>query len=460
MALVTRTFLDKTNTIVYGNPVNLGLNPILELYYGTSYTRGLIHFDLSRLIGLYNDKTYPNLSNLHHRLKMHNVAGLRTPYSSRCNKYNDAARAKSFDLVFFLIDREWDMGGGFDYLTDGYETVNTIQSTDGSNWYKATNTAGWKNNGIYDTERLMKHTIAVQHFDVGNESIDIDITDTVNDMILGKLENHGIGIAFCRQLEQCVCDEDNYVGFFTNHTHTFFKPCLETTCDDVIEDDRANFYLDKDNRLYFYASVGSKMVNMDNLPTCTIEGSEMAVKQATKGVYYVELNMESSKYEPETMHYDIWSNLSYNGRRIPDKELYFTTKAPEGYFSFGLPYETKKPEKIVPSIHGINHKERIEVGNVRKVNVDSRIAYTSKQEKSVYDMKYSIYSKADGEQINVIDWTPVERGYNENFFYINTNELVPGRYFIGIKMANDIEETIHNEICEFEIIDVVKYLKN
>lgn len=459
MALVTRTFLDKTNTIVYGDAVNLGMNPILELYYGTSYTRGLVHFDIKKLQDLVKDKTYPDITKLHHRLKMQNVAGLSTPYSSRCNIYNDAVRAKSFDLVFFLIDKDWDMGGGFDYLKDGFDTVNRIHSTDGSNWFKATNTEGWTNNGVMSGSDIMLNTIARQHFDVGNESIDVDLTKTVNDMILGNIDNHGIGIAFEYLLENMICDEDNYVGFFTDHTHTFFHPYLETTYEDTIEDDRTNFYLDKDNKLYFYASVGSKMVNLDNVPTCTIEGSNMPVKQATKGVYYVELNMSSKQYEPETMFYDTWSNLSYNGRRIPDQELYFTTKSSEGYFTFGLPYETKKQEKVVPSIHGINHKEQIEVGNVRKVNVVSRIAYTTRQEKSVYDMEYTLYSKADGEQITVINWTPVERGYNENFFYINTNELVPGRYFIGIKMINDMEITIHNEMCEFEIIETKSYLK-
>ena len=49
MAVVTHTFLDKTNSIIYGSPVNLGLNPILEMYYGMPYTRGLLHFSLEKL---------------------------------------------------------------------------------------------------------------------------------------------------------------------------------------------------------------------------------------------------------------------------------------------------------------------------------------------------------------------------------------------------------------------------
>ena len=126
MAIVTHTFLDKTNSIIEGEKVNLGMNPILELYYGMPVSRGLIHFDISNLKEKFEDKTYPDLTKLHHRLKMKNVAGLRTPYQHIFNKYNDAERAKSFDLVFFAIDRNWDMGGGFDYLKDGYDARNIV----------------------------------------------------------------------------------------------------------------------------------------------------------------------------------------------------------------------------------------------------------------------------------------------------------------------------------------------
>ena len=80
MALITRTFLDKTNTIVYGDEVNLGMNHILELYYGNVYTRGLIYFNIDKLKKLIEDNTYPDITKLTHKLKMKNVASLSTPY--------------------------------------------------------------------------------------------------------------------------------------------------------------------------------------------------------------------------------------------------------------------------------------------------------------------------------------------------------------------------------------------
>lgn len=459
MAIVTHTFLDKTNSIVEGEKINLGLNPILELYYGLPVSRGLIHFDITNLINKVEDKTYPDMDKLHHRLKMKNVGGLKNSYQSKFNKYNDAERAKSFDLVFFEIDRDWDAGGGYDYHKDGYDAVNIIYSTHGSNWFQCKDYENWEDNGVFDREYISEHYLTIQHFDVGNEDIDIDITDYVNDCINGDKTNFGLGVAFSHDLNEVETENLNYVGFFTDHTHTFFHPYVETRYDDYINDDRTNFYLDKDNRLYFYANVGGKMVNLDEVPTCTVLEAERAVKQATKGVYYIELNMASEEYEPETMFYDVWSNLRYNGRVLPDVELYFTTKAPDQYFTFGLPYETKKQEKIVPSISGINHREQIEQGDVRKIKIDCKIAYTTKQQYGVDGLEYRLYGKASDIECDVISWTPVERGYNENFFLVDTKELAPGKYFIDIKVLKDMEEIYHNELCEFDILNNKKDLR-
>lgn len=459
MAIVTHTFLDKTNTIIEGDNVNIGLNPILELYYGMPITRGLIHFDVTNLRNKLLDHTYPDIKKMHHVLKMQNVAGLRTDYQTLFNRYNNAERAASFDLLFFLLNKDWDMGRGFDFLMDGYDIINRIYSTQGSNWYMATNTTPWDNNGVYTTEDLLSHVVAHQHFDMGNESIEVDLTKVVNDMILGHIPNYGIGIAFIPELEETSLEHLRYVGFFTDHTHTFFHPYLETTYDDYIQDDRTNFFLDKENKLYFYASVGGQMVNLDGIPTCSINGAEKEVKQATKGVYYIDIMMSSENTKPETMFYDVWDNLVYRGRRLPKQELYFTTKEPDGYYVFGLPYETQKQEKFVPAVFGINNKQQIEQGDIRKVNVSCKVAYTSRQEVHVDGLEYRLYTKAGDTEIDVIKWQPVERGYNENYFLLNTSELVPGRYFIDIRLTRNMEVTTHKELCDFNILDKPKNLE-
>ena len=45
MAIVTKTYITKSNTITKDQKNNLGLNPIVELNYGQMVTRGIIYFD-------------------------------------------------------------------------------------------------------------------------------------------------------------------------------------------------------------------------------------------------------------------------------------------------------------------------------------------------------------------------------------------------------------------------------
>ena len=64
----------------------------------------------------------------------------------------------------------------------------------------------------------------------------MDITEIFNKFITGELENQGIGIAFAPSFATLSTYKTQYVGFFTQHTHSFFEPYVETTYDETIED--------------------------------------------------------------------------------------------------------------------------------------------------------------------------------------------------------------------------------
>lgn len=472
MAIVTKTYISKSNTIIKDHCSNTGLNPVMELNYGHMLTRGIIFFDHEKVKSMIDDKTYTDISKLKHVLKMTNTASLNKSDIHRpCTSiyFNDLKeRATSFDVIFFLVNKEWDSGIGFDYVKDMHKDEHRAYKQDGSNWYQCRNYFLWDEEGIYTTDSLSKEMdkytslkgnlskiiIGHQHFDYGNENIEFDITETFNKFINGDLPNYGIGIAFAPSFEETITDKSQYVGFFTQHTHSFFEPYIETTYNETIEDDRSNFYLDKDNKLYFYASVGNKYVNLDELPTCIINGSQIASKQATKGIYYVDVNLSSSEYEVDTMIYDTWTNLSYNGKRMPDVELSFVTKAPNSYFSFGLPTQDIDVD-FVPSVYGINDHEQIKRGDIRKIGIECRIPYTTNQLRSVEGIDYRLYVMEGFKQYDVISWTKVERGYNENYFLINTNELIPSRYYIDLRIHKNLELINHPKILQFDIINDV-----
>lgn len=470
MAIVTHTFISKTNTIIKDSNASVGLNPIIELNYGKMLTRALIYFDHSKVQKMVEDKTYPEIGKLKHILKIKNAGSIDDRHINK--KFLDSngeyykQRAASFDLIFFLIPNDWDEGRGFDYKQDLNIRNHRAYTSSGSNWYQYQTYCKWENEGIYSTDRLSKELdlftskqgnqsniiIGYQHFDKGNESIELDITNIFNKFITGELCNYGIGIAFSPQYENKTTDLSQYVGFFTHHTHSFFEPYVETTYDGTIEDDRANFYLDKPNKLYFYSIIGNNFTNLDEIPTCTIENVLYDVKQASKGIYYIDITLDSANFSENQMLYDTWSNIKYKGRTFNDVELDFVTKLPNDYFQLGLPSGNKQTE-IIPTLYGIKYKEKIKRGDIRKINVDCRIPYTTNQDRSNTSMEYRLYILSGEKQIDVIDWQKIERGFNENFFFINTDELLPSRYYIDIRININLELYNYRNILEFDIED-------
>lgn len=470
MAIVTHTFISKSNTIIKDSVASVGLNPILELNYGKMLTRGLIYFDHTKVQKMVEDKIYPDISKLRHVLKMKNAGSIDDKHINRI--YLDSngdyykQRTSSFDLIYFLIPNDWDEGKGFDYKQDLNLRNHRAYSWRGCNWYQYQTYCKWENEGIYSTDKLSKELdlftskngnqsniiIGYQHFDKGNESIEFDITETFNKFITAELCNYGIGIAFSPQYENKNTELTQYVGFFTSHTHSFFEPYVETTYNETIEDDRADFYLDKSNKLYFYSIVGEKYANLDEFPTCMVNDTSYEVKQATKGVYYIDIEVPSSSYEDNTMLYDVWSNIKYKGKSFPNVELEFVTKSSNDYYQFGIP-SSKQETELIPTLYGIKYKEAIKRGDIRKINVDCRIPYTTDQDRNNNYIEYRLYILSGEKQIDVIDWQKVEKGYNENYFFINTNELLPSRYYIDIRINVNMELFNYQKVLEFDIAD-------
>lgn len=547
--MITRTYISKFNTIIENSYINTGINPISELSYGNTISRMLVYFDHEKIKKMVDDKIYPDISKLKHRLMITNSGSLDFT-TLHCGVPSNVSlgtkiRATSFTLVFFLIDREWDNGKGFNYtenfLNKGYNLpclqdnsdLSKLVSTDASNWYNAKNGSPWGCEGVYSNDSIQRAynefisngkeinynnieeglptIIGYQNFDIGNENINIDITEIVNKFIIGDLENYGIGVAFAPNLENTkISNIDNYVAFFTPHTNTFFEPYVETDYDDFIDDDRSNFALDKINRLYLYVNMGGEPTNLDEMPVCTItdnndepilvfdnnvsetietveennnepseneevidnepsenedeiidepseteEENEVTetnmVKQFSKGIYYVEFTLDSSDYSPNTMFYDVWSNIKYKGKTLNNVTLEFVTKSQDTWFNIGNSLTQR--HHLVPSVYGIKNSEDIKRGDVRKVVILAREEYSKKEAELVNSMEARLYIKDGSREVDVLPFFKVNKSFLENFILIDTNILIPERYYLDVKMNYGLESIIHHNVLSFNITD-------
>ena len=482
--MVFKTYVEKTNSIISGSKLNTSINPIGEIVYGKDniVSRSLIYFDHSKVKKLMDDGIMPNMDKMKHTLHITNAGSLDFTQLHDCETSsindNKKIRATSFTLIFFLIPKPWDEGKGFDYsmnaLNVGYYSPTPIDpqrliSTDGCNWFQRMNGIPWDEEGVYSNDTLSKEydkfsagepsiIIGRQHFEVGNENINLDITDTFNRFINGELDNFGIGIAYTPMLEVTSSEYENYLGILTNKTNTFFQPFVETRYSDIILDDRSNFVLNKNNRLYLYCTIGDTLQDLDNNPTVTIKNNEDEVimelesQKHTKGIYYVDLKLSKGDFEADTMLYDIWGNISYQGTKLDDVELDFTLKDTPNFFNIGNSLSVTNTT-FTPSISGVREREQIKRGDIRKLIINAKPSYTVNTTQLVDNIDIRLYVRDGTREIDVIEWDGVNKAFSENFYIIDTSILIPQRYYVDVRITYGMNSIIHHDVLSFDIVD-------
>lgn len=466
--MVIRTYFDKNNTIVSNLDVNTGLNPVSELFYGGAigeqkYSRFLFHFDASRLIEMYTGGTFTDLTKLTHTLRLTNTGSFDSDLLN--GSMGGKNRTSSFDLIAFEINQPWDNGVGYDYEVPIVLQGETAFSNGASNWVEAQTGIVWANgSGVY-AGSPSGITISTQHFDKGNENIEMDITNYVNGLLTGNT-NYGLGLAFTRGFELLNTTTLQYVGFFTNNTQTFYEPFVETVYNNHITDDRNNFFLDKPNKLYLYVNLGGNPTNLDSLPSVDVYDASglvlssytsSAVTHVTLGVYSIDINVASTGSNEETMYSDVWSNISINGVSRPDAELNFVVKESTGYYNIGN--NDMLPKKVAVSIGGIQNKEKIKRGDIRKAIVSARIPYTVEQTQAIDGIKYRLYVSEGSAELTVIDFQPVEMANNYYYFLLDTASLIPNVYYLDVLVTSSQEVTTIKNALQFEIVNQVELRK-
>ena len=294
--------------------------------------------------------------------------------------------------------------------------------------------------------------VASQHFDFGDESLNMDITDYVLEVIKTGV-NHGLCLAFAPNLENAVTEFEQYVGFVDDNTNTFFHPYVEAEYLDYINDDRESFTLGRKNNLYLYTYDDGEPINLDKVPSCEVEGVKADVRQVSKGVYCAEIDASNLELEPASIYYDKWSEIVLNGQNEDDIELEFSTRPKTHKLKMSSNSVVK--DIMVPSIYGINDLERIHQGEVREVVVDFRKEYEAEKKYLIDGGEYRLYVKDGNREVTVIDYHPIEKAFLNNYFVIYAEDLIPNDYFVDIKVKRGREVRYYKEALRFRVVSDV-----
>jgi len=481
---INNSYFSKNNTIISNSYTNTGRNPVTELFYGSvintqypyGFSRFIFNLNLDLLIDKYQDGTISiDCGNdIAHTLRMVNTSTFNDVLNTTTSQGRQ--RATSFDLVLFRIpdSQYWDEGVGYDFADLIYEITNDKNySVRPSNYYQRTTLDNWSQYGIYSNDNTgtvnYNNLVIVdtQHFEFGNENISFDMTNEINDILDGTLTNvSGWGIAFKPQLENLTGLTENYeVQFFTRHTQTFYEPYLETSYNDLIEDDRNLFTLGKTNKLYLYLYDNGTPINLDFNPNVTINDSSgtpipglinLSTCQRTKGVYEVTLPPLIG-YKTPCMFTDKWSNLYLNGFSIPDITNEFTIHPLKSSIQIGST-SSAEPKLYGFDFYGLKQDEKIFNTDIRKVGVIIKQAFTTQKQLLKVDAYYRVYVREGQTEVEVQNWTKINRTPNEYYFMFDTRDKIPNEYYIDMKVISSGEINTYKRQIKFQVVNV-KYLE-
>ena len=496
---ILRSYIDKNNTITSNSYVNTARNPVVELNFGASdyvipnygYTRYIFDLDLVQLRQDIQSGVISTgcTSAMTHTLQMTNTSSFDNELLNTFMS-NERRRATSFDLILFRIPKTsgatgtpqfWDEGVGYDYndfniaknsAIGGSAPLTYVDSrafsTRPSNWYQTTTIDEWSQPGIYNNknEGLVNFSgltiVARQHFAQGNEDLDMDMTEEINGILDGSITGvTGWGLAYLPQIENITGLTDSYsVAFFSKYTQTFYQPYLLTNYDDLIKDDRNQFLKNQVNKLYLYVYQNGDLVNLDADPYVRIEDanglalsgmSSLSTCLRTKGVYEVVVPNGFSGYPTPCMFYDVWSGLTINGECIPNIQNQFILQPYKAGIQIGT--VSQEPEIFGFNFYGIQQNEQILNSDIRKVGVTIKQAYTGQQVLLNVSAFYRVYVKEGTTEVQVQDWTPLNRTPNQYYFIFDMRDKIPNQYYVDIQVNSSGTKDTYKQQLTFNIVN-------
>jgi len=489
---IFRSYFSKNNTITYSSTTNTGRNPITQLYFGSpndtlgpvGYSRFIFDLDLTDLQSKISEGQVTQSTITSHILRMTNTSAFDTELLNSTTS-EGSRRATSFDLVLYRIptstctDAEmcsWDEGVGYDYndtklsknSSSGSLSIDNLNSDRSysdrpSNWPKKSTLYSWGNPGTYNNSGPLPVEIDRQHFELGNEDIAFDMTTEINTRLFNNSPGYfqiGYVVAYLPAYEQITGLTENYsVGFFTRHTQTFYQPFLETNYNDLITDNRNNFASNRTNYLYLYSYYNGDFKKLDSLPKVNILDPNgdpisgftgLTTTAITTGVYAVTIPPITG-YSTPCEFSDVWSGITVDGNRLSNITNTFILLPNSSAYQIGV--DSKEPSLFGFDFYGIKQNEKILNTDKRKVGVIVKKAYSTQQILNDIKTYYRIYVREGTTEVQVQDWTQINRTPNEYYFIFDMVDKLPNEYYVDMKVESSGQVDTYKKQLTFQIVN-------
>jgi hypothetical protein len=438
--MILRSYFKKQATLIRNSFTNSSRNPVFELSYGgnsnsanTYVSRYVFNIDLDNLITKITSNTINQSTVQSHILKIKNCISLNDGYIGV--DLITSKRASGFDLAFVQLNQAFDEGTGYDYIYNDAQYREVELNKSSANWYNRKNPQiTWLQPGIFsgNTENLpLSGILTTQRFEIGNEDIEVDITNYVNGILFSGNPNNGIAIVYSANTESLTSLTKNVVTFFSKYTQTFFEPFLETSYDDRVNDELCCMNFDVPNDFFFVSqspiSGLSKFEIIDS--NSLVYSSITSFTQLNNFNYKVSATIDSENYQDQEIFTSKWYFTQYGKSKTLEKEFnIFKIDLNDGNT---LTYSTE----VFINVLGIKSNEIItkKVGLKRLIFKPKRLIQSRILKNIVGDIEFRIYVNQGKNQIDVIPFTKASKVNDEYFTEIDFSWFISHDYTIEIR---------------------------
>jgi len=439
--MIFRSYFKKQAILIKNSFSNNSRNPIIELTYGGGETtatnvisRYVFNVDLDKLQEKISSNTINKNTIQSHFLKIKNCIALNDGYIGV--DFVTSKRASGFDLAFIKLDESFDEGTGYDYVYNDRLFREVDLNKSAANWYNRKNPqVTWSQSGVFtgNTNNLSASTILTnQRFEIGNEDIEVDITNYVNGILFSGNPNNGICIAYSANTEILTSSVKNVVTFFSKYTQTFFEPFLETSYDDRINDELCCMNFDVSNDFFFV----SQSPITDVLRFEIVDSNNDVILNTTTGItrlnnynYKYNYTIDSEIYEDKEIFTYRWYYTQNGKYKLLEKE--FNISKIDLNDGNSLTYATE----VFINVVGIKQNEIItkKVGLKRIIFKPKRLIQTKILKNIIGDIEFRIYVNQGKNQIDVIPFTKASKVNDEYFTEIDFSWFISHDYTIEIR---------------------------
>ena len=190
------------------------------------------------------------------------------------------------------------------------------------------------------------------------------------------------------------------------------------------------------------------ILNPDGEPISGYTGLTTCLR--TRGVYEVVVPPLNGYYTP-CQFTDKWTNIVIDGNNLSDIENDFVLLPTSSAYQIGI--QSKDPILYGFDFSGIKQNEKILNTDIRKVMVTIKQAYTSQVVLNSIDTFYRVYVREGNTEVQVQDWTPINRTPNEYYFMFDTRDKIPNQYYVDIKVNTSGERDTYQKELMFQIVN-------